>query len=97
MSDSGMTSGPVPPAVDVSLPGGRDLGRALRIYVAGRNRFWTADEKRQAAERPRSGRAAEVEAGPTGREPARASVPVPETLDFHRAAGIWRDDLPGRD
>ena len=26
---------------------------------------------------------------------ARVGVPVPETLQFHRAAGIWRSGVPG--
>jgi hypothetical protein len=26
---------------------------------------------------------------------AGVAVPVPETLQFHRAAGTWRDEVPG--
>ena len=82
------------PAV-VPLPGGRDLGRALQIYVAGRNRFWTADEKREAAERRTTGGRISERNRIEARETPRTGVPIPDTLEFHRAAGIWRDDLPG--
>ena len=77
------------------LPGGRDHRRALRVYVAGRNRFWTADEKRSAAEeletpsRPRGDGSADIE------QLVRSGVAVPGTLQFHRAAGTWRDEVPG--
>jgi len=62
------------------LPGGRDVRRALRIYVAGRSRFWSADEKRAAAgegpapSEPDSSAIAESE------RDARVGVPVPETM-----------------
>lgn len=82
-------------AVAVPLPGGRDVRRALRIYVAGRSRFWSADEKRAAAGES----AAPSEPGSSGiaasERDARIGVPVPETLQFHRAAGTWRDGVPG--
>ena len=79
----------------IPLPARRDFRQALRIYVAGRNRFWTADEKRVAA--GESGSSTEVGVGGmTGGEPrAGVAVPVPETLQFHRAAGTWRDEVPG--
>ena len=81
--------------MDVPLPGGRDLSKALRIYVAGRNRAWTADEKREAA-------GGGARRGPAGRVPAesveqetRIGVPVPESLQFHRGPGTWRGAMPG--
>ena len=81
--------------MDVPLPGGRDLNRALRIYVAGRSRAWTADEKREAA-------GGEVRRGSAGRVPTagvkaetRIGVPVPESLQFHRGPGTWRGEMPG--
>lgn len=79
----------------IPLPARRDFRQALRIYVAGRNRFWTADEKRVAA--GESGSSTEVGVGGmTDGEPrAGVAVPVPETLQFHRAAGTWRDEVPG--
>jgi hypothetical protein len=79
----------------VPLPGGRDLRQALRIYVAGRNRFWTAEEKRTAAgeREPPFKSGGNVTSGIEGG--ARIGVPVPETLQFHRAAGTWRDGVPG--
>jgi len=81
--------------VTTPLPEGRDLRRALRIYVAGRTRFWTADEKRSAA--GDSATPSEPDGSGTGEAEhgARVGVPVPETLQFHRAAGTWRDGIPG--
>jgi hypothetical protein len=77
------------------LPGGRDVRRALRIYVAGRSRFWSADEKRAAAgEGPAPSEPDSSEIADSERD-ARVRVPVPETLQFHRAAGTWRDGVPG--
>jgi hypothetical protein len=77
------------------LPAKSDFRQALRIYVAGRNRFWTVDEKRAAAGEPGSSTKVEV-GGMTEAEPrAGVAVPVPETLKFHRAAGTWRDEVPG--
>ncbi len=79
----------------IPLPVKRDCRQALRIYVAGRNRFWTADEKRAAGGvnvSPYESGAV----GPTDTEPRSAvGVPVPETLQFHRAVGTWRDEVPG--
>ena len=79
----------------IPLPVRRDFRQALRIYVAGRTRFWTADEKRAAGgvnvSPYESG-----EGGTTETEPrAAVGVPVPETLQFHRAVGTWRDEIPG--
>jgi hypothetical protein len=77
------------------LPAKSDFRQALRIYVAGRNRFWTADEKRVAAGGPGTSTKPDV-GGMTEAEPrAGVAVPVPETLQFHRAAGTWRDEVPG--
>ncbi len=82
------------------LPGRIDLEHAFQVYVAGRNRMWTEEEKRSAAAAggPRTGAppadgppsaAAEPEAAP------RAGVAVPERLVFHRSAGTWRNAVPG--
>jgi hypothetical protein len=79
----------------VPLPGGRDLRRALRIYVAGRNRFWTAEEKRTAAGEKNSPSGSDGEGTADIERGTRIGVPVPETLQFHRAAGTWRDGVPG--
>ena len=81
--------------MNVPLPGQRDLKKALRIYVAGRNRAWTADEKRAAA-----GDAAatlSVESASTaGKETEpQVGVPVPESLQFHRGPIRWRGEIPG--
>ena len=81
--------------MDVPLPGGRDLNKALRIYIAGRNRAWTADQKRGAA-------GGDVQRGPAGPAPTevvdgemRTGVPVPDNLQFHRGPGTWRGEMPG--
>jgi hypothetical protein len=85
--------------VEVPLPGGRDLNRALRIYVAGRNRAWTADEKREAA--GGDVRRGPAVTGPTADPDAdpdaetRTGVPVPDSLQFHRGPGTWRGEMPG--
>jgi hypothetical protein len=91
----GAGSPPVPP-----LPRRIDLEHAYRVYVAGRNRMWTEDEKRSAAA---SGDRRAAEPGGNGLEDApapaadslRAGVPVPERLAFHRSAGTWRSAVPG--
>jgi len=81
--------------VEVPLPGGRDLKKALRIYISGRNRAWTADEKREAAgsDTPRelSHRDPTAELEPE----TRIGVPVPDSLQFHRGPGTWRGEMPG--
>ena len=81
--------------MDVPLPGGRDLNKALRIYVTGRNRAWTADEKREAAggDARRGKPVRAPTAGVEGEE--RTGVPVPESLQFHRGPGTWRGEMPG--
>jgi hypothetical protein len=78
--------------VEVPVPGERDLKKALRIYVAGRNRAWTADEKRQAAgaDDRRTDRFAGIAFAEEGE--SRIGVPVPETLQFHRGPLRWRGD-----
>lgn len=90
---------PSGPEEDITppLPRTRDLHRALRIYVAGRTRFWTADEKRAAADERQPTGEPEVSelVAPDDRPGSRVPVPVPETLQFHRAVGTWRDEIPG--
>ena len=65
--------------------------RALDIYVAGRNRSLSLQEKDLAvrpARKPTGGRS--IPQAPT------FGVEVPEDLRFFRNAGTWRDRL-GRD
>lgn len=68
----------------------RDWRRALDIYVAGRNRALSLEQKlaasdlgAQAGDLPSSSGTAP--GGPT------FGVSVPETLEFYRNAGTWRD------
>lgn len=89
-SPSGPEAGFTPP-----LPESRDLHRALRIYVAGRTRFWTAEEKREAAGERQPTSEPDVSQIADRAFPVGNRVPVPETLQFHRAVGTWRDDIPG--
>lgn len=88
-------SPPAPP-----LPRRIDLEHAFRVYVAGRNRMWTEDQKRSAAVAAESGASGPVEDGPPAAlapSAARphAGVPVPERLAYHRSAGTWRNLVPG--
>jgi hypothetical protein len=81
--------------VNVPLPGQRDLKKALRIYVAGRNRAWTADEKRAAAGDEIRAVAFDAEPADAEETMPQAGVPVPESLRFHRGPGTWRPEIPG--
>ena len=68
---------------------------ALKIYVSGRNRALTVEEKRSAvgADSP------VVPDVPGPRSPTSdsfsAAIPVPRTLEYYRNAGIWRDRIDG--
>jgi hypothetical protein len=76
---------------NVGLPGRLDMRRALDIYVAGRNRTLSPEEKvsqvRGTAEAsfasPSTGPQRGVLTGDT------ASISVPHQLRFDRNAGIW--------
>ncbi len=82
-----------------------DLKRALRVYVLGHDAGYdVATKLRIAAGELETERLAAGAAGPAAvLDPAAATsgsagdsgVPVPEQLDFHRAAGTWRDHIPG--
>lgn len=77
------------------LPARSDWRAALDVYVAGRNRALTIDEKRRMASRadaPRDPVVPRTEATEPG-EPAYG-VGVPERLDYYRNAGTWRNQLP---
>lgn len=78
------------------LPGRSDWRRALGIYVSGRSRGLTLDEKRRLG-----GRSTDDEGSPTtARSGATRSsktlygVTVPRVFDFYRNASTWRDGLP---
>jgi hypothetical protein len=81
--------------VNVPLPGQRDLKKALRIYVAGRNRAWTADEMRAAAGDEVLALAVDAESEHAEGAILQVGVPVPESLRFHRGPGTWRPEIPG--
>jgi hypothetical protein len=81
--------------VKVPLPGQRDLKKALRIYVAGRNRAWTVDEKRAAAGTEVLFAAPDADPAGTEDRETQIGVAVPETLQFHRGPGTWRGEIPG--
>lgn len=77
------------------LPARSDWRRALGVYVAGRSRALTLDEKR------RLGGGADDEGGETSTRtgstrPSNAAygVAVPPVFDFYRNASTWRDGLP---
>ena len=77
---------------DVGLPGRLDLRRALAIYVAGRNRTLSPEEKaiqaRGTAETPLALPSTGPERGEqTG---GTTSISVPHQLRFDRNAGTWR-------
>lgn len=72
-----------------------DVRKAIDVYRAGRSRNLPLAEKVRRAAR-------EVEPAVPGFEPPSEAerrplpcygVPVPETLDFHRGAGTWRDRI----
>ncbi|MCZ6824526.1 MAG: hypothetical protein O7E50_02470 [Gemmatimonadetes bacterium] len=79
-----------------------DLKRALRVYVLGHDAGYDIATKLRIAadeletERLAAGTAAGLDAAAaTSASADDSSVPVPEQLDFHRAAGTWRDHIPG--
>lgn len=79
-------------------PEARDWRRALRAYVDGHDRGWSADRKhREAAEEVSGASEPAREEAParTGRG-TRYGVDVPdrESFSFHRSASTWRDRLP---
>ena len=87
---------PRPPWGRRPLPARSDWRRALDVYVAGRSRAITHEQKRsiaasdEAAPREATG---DVDIPPT----PRFGVSVPAQLDFYRNAGTWRDRLSGAD
>lgn len=70
-----------------------DWRRALDVYVAGRNRFLTAEEKVDMTTPGSSG--VRLRRGASTAEPRDYGVDVPAELDFYRNASTWRSGLPG--
>lgn len=79
------------------LPTRSDWRKALDVYVAGRSYVLDAEEKRRLAEQPAPAREGARRSGVArpGGEPTR--VKVPETLEFFRNAGTWRNRLTAGD
>lgn len=90
-----------------------DWRRAVRAYVSGHDRGWSADRKyREAAEEPTGGereRSPSVDASASGEDEARTQggtgpavrfgvgIPDRDRFSFHRSASTWRDRLPASD
>ena len=80
-----------------------DWRRAMRAYVAGHDRGWSADRKyREAEESEEEGprltvRRPDQESPPSERVRFGVGVPEREDFSFHRGASIWRDRLPTAD
>jgi hypothetical protein len=79
----------IPP--NVGLPRRLDMRRALDIYVAGRNRTLSPEEKVSQAQGTAEAPFASPSTGPqqgklTG---DAASISVPHQLRFDRSAGTW--------
>ena len=70
-----------------------DWRRALEIYVTGRNRGLTTDEKRRATGSDMSEAASTVPSGRTTSRTSTFGVSVPQILDYYRNAGTWRDRI----
>ncbi len=70
-----------------------DWRRALDIYVAGRNRALTVDEKRNAVANDSSTADAFDHSGSTLNGPSPLGISVPRTLEYFRNAGTWRDRI----
>lgn len=85
---------PAPPHGRRPLPASADWRRAFDVYVVGRSRALTADEKRGIARARARHRASPPERGATRSLEASYGVPIPERLQYHRNASTWRNHLP---
>ncbi|MFQ5530843.1 MAG: hypothetical protein ACE5FP_10925, partial [Gemmatimonadota bacterium] len=72
-----------------------DWRLALDIYVAGRNRVLSTEQKRQVAGADVDGTARPRPSGATRASVPAFGVPIPETLQYYRNAGTWRDRIDG--
>jgi hypothetical protein len=68
----------------------RDWRRALDIYVAGRNRALSVEQKLAASDPGAQSADLSISFGTAPADPT-FGVSVPETLEFYRNAGTWRD------
>ncbi len=67
--------------------------RALHIYVSGRNRALTVDEKRDAAGAGTEDAGATSGSGLTTNDSPLIAISVPRTLEYYRNAGTWRNRI----
>ncbi len=72
-----------------------DWRRALDIYVSGRNRALTIDEKRSAVGAKPSDAGSKSGSESTTTDSSSIEVSVPQTLEYFRNAGTWRDRIDG--
>lgn len=77
------------------LPAPSDWRKALDVYVAGKSRALTNDEKRRLGGRADAeGDAAMTRAGSTRPSKVVYGVGVPPVFDYYRNASTWRNRLP---
>ena len=77
------------------LPARSDWRRALGVYVSGRSRALTLDEKRRlGGGSGKEGDEATSRGGATRPSTAVYGVAVPRVFDFYRSASTWREGLP---
>ncbi|MDH3297338.1 MAG: hypothetical protein OEM23_07000 [Gemmatimonadota bacterium] len=72
-----------------------DWRLALDMYVAGRNRADSTEQKQAAATAARRTAAPTRTSGTSIPGVAVFGVPIPQTLDCYRNAGTWRNGLNG--
>ena len=68
----------------------RDWRRALDIYVAGRNRSLSVEQKLAASDSGALATGIPSASGTVTGDPT-FGVSIPETLEYFRNAGTWRD------
>jgi hypothetical protein len=72
-----------------------DWRRALGVYVSGRSRSLTLDEKRRlGGGSGEQGDEATSQGGATLLSTAVCGIAVPSVFDFYRGASTWREGLP---
>lgn len=75
-----------------------DPRRALAIYISDRNRLRPVEMEASSAEARDPANVDSSVGMPTDRGPAASGegcrIAVPETLDYGRNAGTWRERLP---
>lgn len=72
-----------------------DWRRALDIYVSGRNRALTIDEKRSAVGAEKSDAGSKSGSVSTTTDSPSIDISVPRDLKYFRNAGTWRDRIDG--